>query len=123
MTSDLIERLEAGLLGRDLDVEVWLAATGENPAWPCGEPDSAGPWITSEGAWAPLPRLTFFFDDAMRLADRLHLNGPCELHRSGPAEWGFSFADSDTVYACRPANAACIAILQAKAQTEPGEGR
>ena len=95
----LIERLEAAEVGsRELDVEMWEATRGWN------------------GVNHP-PCFTTSLDAALALAERLNLNGPLVIHRNGPAEWGVTYVDDDTVYAPTPALALCIAILKAKETT------
>lgn len=111
----LITSLEqAGEGSRELDALVWCAVTGETPSFPFGEPDREGPWIVyGNGMWEALKPYTTSLDAALALAERLNLNGPCELHRSGVKEWGFHFEGIDTAYSPTPALSVCIAILRA----------
>ena len=72
--SDLIARLEAVEAGsRDLNFDVWLAATGERPAYPFHPED--GPYIVyGNGMWELLPDVTRSIDAAVALVERQGLD-------------------------------------------------
>lgn len=54
-------------------------------------------------------------DAALALAELVYGNGPLDIYRVGPTEWGVNLHEVDTAYAATPAAALCIAILKAKA--------
>lgn len=119
----LIERLEAAEVGsRDLDAEVASALEDGEVVWIQNRYiEGSNPAIRRPSANhlvgfvnAPCYAYTTSLDAALALAERLNLNGPLVIHRNGPAEWGVTYIDDDTVYGPTPAIALCIAILKAK---------
>jgi|GEM_PF-2567366 len=124
--TDLIEALEAAEVGsRELDARLWMALVECDRMWRYWAPvdENHGHGEPSPGAlyYAPhcaqvfvTPEVTTSLDAALALAERVLGNGPCNLHRNGPAEWGFTYVDCDTAYAATPALALCAAILRAR---------
>lgn len=110
-TKGLIERLEAAEVGsRELDAEVGRHFGCQVVArW--GDFDWRADGV---GIWRSLPEFTTSLDAALSLAERLNLNGPQSLHRTGVREWMFNFEDMDSTFARTPALAVCAAILRAR---------